>query len=159
MWGRISSFWEKFKRWSWAENRPPAEVVFVRSKRVLVDLDGTLADYSEGYKGDDYIGPPLPQARELLLKLRCLGYAVVIYTSRCDYSIHPRSRSKARRNRRLIWLWLTAAGLAPLVDEVWVGDKPTGDGFIIDDRAITFRGDVDEVVNQIVTFGRWWEKE
>ncbi len=53
---------------------------------VAVDLDGVLADYSQGWQGLDKIGPPIPGAVEFTHELGRLGYRVVIHTCRCSIS-------------------------------------------------------------------------
>lgn len=56
-------------------------------KTICVDLDGVLADYSQGWQGIDHIGDPLPGAVEFVKKLNKLG-RVVIFTCRCNPAVN-----------------------------------------------------------------------
>lgn len=56
-------------------------------KTVCVDLDGVLADYSQGWQGLDHIGDPLPGAVEFTKRLSEMA-DVVIFTVRCNLHMH-----------------------------------------------------------------------
>lgn len=112
-------------------------------KTVLVDLDGVLADYSQGWKGLENIGDPLPGAVEFLRELREFA-RVVVYTTRCkaypegvpgpDGMPEP-NRSDPEALASIVKAWLDRHGFA--YDEVYVGQgKPFG-AAIIDDRAVS----------------------
>jgi len=49
---------------------------------VAVDIDGVLADYSQGWQGAECIGAPLPGARQFLEDLKYAGYYVILHTTR-----------------------------------------------------------------------------
>lgn len=48
----------------------------------LIDLDGVLADYSEGWKGYDHVGKLLPHAKEFVTKLYKDGNKIIIFSVR-----------------------------------------------------------------------------
>jgi hypothetical protein len=51
---------------------------------ISIDLDGCIADNSDGFKGIDYIGPPLPGALGALWELYNAGHELVLCTARCS---------------------------------------------------------------------------
>jgi hypothetical protein len=106
---------------------------------VCVDLNGVLDSYT-GWKHPDHWDPPRPGARDFLEALHARGFDVVVFTTR-----HPVG---VRR-------WLREHGLYDLVDAV-TSRKPAAHVFI-DDRAVCFRGDFDEVLKQVAGFKAHWE--
>ena len=106
---------------------------------VCVDLNGVLDDYT-GWKHADHWDPPRAGARTFLEELRARGYDIVIFTTR-----HP---AGVRR-------WLHTHGLHDLVGAV-TRRKPPAHVFV-DDRAVCFRGDFADVLQQIATFKAHWE--
>lgn len=106
---------------------------------VCVDLNGVLDAYT-GWQDPDHWDPPRPGAREFLEALRQHGFDVVIFTTR-----HPVG---VRR-------WLREHHLDMLVSAV-TRRKPPAHVFI-DDRAVCFRGDFNETLQQAVAFKAHWE--
>jgi len=49
---------------------------------VVVDFDGVIADYSEGFKGVDVFGDPIEGAKEALCELYEMGWYIIIFTTR-----------------------------------------------------------------------------
>lgn len=117
-------------------------------KVVCVDLDGVLAEYG-GYYGPFDIGEPYPWAEELLVKIKNLGYEIVVFSTRgqCE-----------------IWQWLETAKLKQYVNYVNVNPnfvqnnpgKPVAN-FYVDDRALRFNGNVDETITNIMHVKEWWK--
>lgn len=106
---------------------------------VCVDLNGVLDAYT-GWKHPDHWDPPRAGARQFLERLASHGFDVVIFTTR-----HP---TGVRR-------WLRAHGLLDAVRSV-TRRKPAAHVFI-DDRAICFRGDFDDALQQAIAFKAHWE--
>jgi len=123
------------------------------SKRVFVDLDGTLADYSKGFQGFEIIGPPLPETRPFLKRLTQMGYQVWIWTVRVDPG--PRTTEELQKHKAVVRAWLQEHDLVQFITGI-IG-KPYAN-FYVDDRAITFAGSVENVLRHMKMFGRWWEK-
>jgi hypothetical protein len=111
------------------------------SSIVCVDLDGVLNEF-DGWKGADYFHPPRPGAREFLRQLRDAGYSVVVFTVRWKPHVEE---------------WLAQYGLGEFVDEVT--DKKPPAHVYIDDRALCFRGDYHDALDQIHKFRAHWEKQ
>jgi len=60
-----------------------------------VDLDGTLAEYTE-WKGIDYIGPPIPAMVDRVRKWLDEGKWIKIFTARVSEQGDPRDITKTR---------------------------------------------------------------
>jgi predicted HAD superfamily phosphohydrolase YqeG len=108
---------------------------------VCIDLNGVLDTYS-GWKGPDHMDPPAEGAREFLEEFQRRGLKVIIHSS------VEEAKVKA---------WLEKYDLAHLVDEIY--PKPTA-LFYIDDRAVQFNGDFDEVLEKTKrgAFKPHWQK-
>jgi hypothetical protein len=98
---------------------------------VCVDLDGTLADYSQGWQGVDTIGDPLPGAQAFVAQLR-RSYEVVIFTTRCNPEVNKPEAVHLLRNR--VAAWLDRHGFE--YDDIYTGTGKPIAGAYIDDRAI-----------------------
>ena len=108
---------------------------------ICIDLDGTIADYSKGWLGDEHIGEPLPGVKEALEKLKDKGYKITIWT--------------VRRRKDLVLDYLNQNKIP--FDEINKNGKPAAKVYI-DDRALCFTGDWnDEFIDKILKFKRWEE--
>lgn len=104
---------------------------------VAIDLDGTLAQY-DTWQGEEVIGEPIPGALEFLRALYDRGYVIYIFSARAITEL----------GRQAIWRWLRKYGLEALIEDVtW--EKLYRFYRIVDDRAITFRGDYNDVLQQL----------
>jgi hypothetical protein len=110
-----------------------------RTRRTIcLDFDGVLHSYRSGWCGAEIIpDPPIHRTREAVERLRQL-YRVVIHSSRCH----------TVEGRRAVENWLLKNDIT--VDEVCEHKPPAH--VYVDDRAIRFRGDWDDVVTQISEF-------
>jgi len=98
--------------------------------RICVDLDGTLARFTE-WRGITHIGHPHAGARHFLEELRKVAH-VVIHTCRCNPSIQH--GCAIDELRRYVQEWLEEHELP--YDEIYTGaGKPFASAYI-DDRAI-----------------------
>lgn len=104
---------------------------------VAVDFDGTLNNHI-GYDGNKEY-KPLPYVRYFLEKLE-KEYVVIIFS---------------HHNVKKIWKWLKKHDLKQYVDDV-TNLKPDAVAYI-DDRAINFNGDYDEVLSKLEEFKAHWE--
>jgi len=109
-------------------------------KTVCVDFDGVLNDY-RGYK-EGYVYPFREDGIEFLKTLKKIGFRVVILTS-----------IRLADVERL----LHDSGLDDLVDQITNVKVPAI--AYIDDRAITFRGNYDETLRELLEFRTWWQDE
>lgn len=65
-----------YSRLEKVENEAPDQKV------ICVDFDGTIADYSDGFQGEDVFGKPLPSAAKTLGALKDMGCKIIIFTCR-----------------------------------------------------------------------------
>jgi len=115
---------------AWVESR----------KTVCVDFDGVLNDY-RGYR-EGYVYPFKPEGIEFLKQLKEIGFRIVILTS-----------IRLADVERL----LHEDGLDELVDQITNVKVPAI--AYIDDRDITFRGNYDETLKELIDFKTWWQDE
>jgi hydroxymethylpyrimidine pyrophosphatase-like HAD family hydrolase len=116
-------------------------------KTIAIDVDGVIADYSKGWQGEDYIGDPLPGAKEFLERLHQANWKIIIFTTRGNADMkkycekHGLYYDEINQNSSL-------QGRNP--------GKPIANLYL-DDRGITFTGDFDEAFYQIKRFKVWYE--
>jgi len=105
-----------------------------------VDLNGVLDTYTR-WQGPEHFDPPRAGAAEFLQALRARGFHVVIFTTRWADDV---------------WSWLRRHGLDHLVTDV-TDRKPAAHVFV-DDRAVCFRGDFGQTLEEIDRFSAHWER-
>jgi hypothetical protein len=107
-------------------------------RTVCLDFDGVLHSYRSGWCGATVIpDPPIHGTREAVARLR-ERYCVVVHSTRC----HTEEGRKAVAN------WLLKHDI--VVDDVCAHKPPAL--VYVDDRAIRFRGDWDDVLTEIHDF-------
>jgi hypothetical protein len=107
-------------------------------RTLCLDFDGVLHSYRSGWCGADIIpDPPIHGTREAIARLR-QQYRVVVHSTRCH----------SDEGRRAVNAWLERHQI--VVDEV-CEHKPPALAYI-DDRAIRFRGNWDEMLDEIRQF-------
>lgn len=106
-------------------------------KTILIDLDGVLNTY-DGKFDPTYI-PPIKDGAYDFLKELSKNYKVIIFTT---------------RNSDLASQWVSDNNLGDYVEKVTNIKEPAY--LMIDDRCITFRGDYDQLQNQIENFKVWY---
>lgn len=121
----------------------PAELLMqlgmTRPRRTIcLDFDGVLNSYRSGWQGAENIpDPPIHGTREAVARLR-QQYLVVIHSTRC----------RTPEGRTAIENWLQRHDIQ--VDEVCEHKPPAH--VYVDDRAVPFRGNWDQVVHDIQQF-------
>lgn len=105
---------------------------------ICIDFDGVLNNY-RGYDGDN-LGTPRPGAKEFLQELN-KNYKVIILS--------------ARRYSKII-TWLNEHGLWEYVTDV-TSFKPPALAYI-DDRGIQFKGNYQEILEQLKDFKPYWRE-
>lgn len=110
-----------------------------RSRRTIcLDFDGVLHSYRSGWCGAEVIpDDPIHGTREAIARLR-QQYRVVIHSSRCH----------SAEGRNAVAAWLTRHGIE--VDEICEHKPPAH--VYVDDRAVRFRGDWDQVLTEVRDF-------
>lgn len=107
-------------------------------RTVCLDFDGVLHSYRSGWCGAEVIpDPPIHGTREAVARLSQL-YRVVVHSARCH----------TEAGRRAVESWLLKHEI--VVDEVCEHKPPAL--VYVDDRAVRFRGNWDDVVTEIRDF-------
>lgn len=100
-------------------------------KTLAIDFDGTIHRYSKGWYDGTCYDEPMPGAIDALLNFMNRGYDVIIFTAR---PVEP-----VREWMKKYW----TAPMFPIPDVTNV--KPIAIAYI-DDRAVTFKGDWNEML-------------
>lgn len=111
----------------------------VRPRRTIcLDFDGVLHSYRSGWCGAEIIpDPPIHGTREAVARLR-QQYRVVVLSARCH----------SPEGRQAVTNWLERHGIA--VDEVCEHKPPAH--IYVDDRAVRFRGNWDDAMDEVRDF-------
>jgi len=114
-------------------------------KTVVFDSDGVIHSYKTGWQGVVSIpDPPVDGIKEVIDELRSNGYRVVVVSTRCY----------RKGGIEAIKWYLNKHGI--VVDAI-TGEKPPAVVYV-DDRAITFDGKVEGLVERIKSFRPWHEE-
>ena len=117
----------------------------MKKKTICIDFDGVLADYSNGFQGQDVFGEMIPNADVATGVLKKNGWKIIIYTTR--------PATDALKN------WLKDNGISyDYINEN--PDQPKGSenakliaDIYLDDRGITFDGSWDKwLLERIASF-------
>ena len=107
-------------------------------KRIVVDLDGTLARSAW-----PAIGEPMPGAVDALTRLNAQGWHIIVSTARLYAEgmngSGPKSEAELQATRDLIAQWLVSHGLAFCELDDGRRGKFSADWYI-DDKAIRYSG-------------------
>jgi hypothetical protein len=124
--------------------RPASDVLLEKlgigrlRRTVCLDFDGVLHSYRSGWCGAEIIpDPPIHGTREAVAQLR-RHYRVVVHSSRCH----------SEEGRRAVANWLQKHDIT--VDEVCEHKPPAL--VYVDDRAVRFRGNWDDLCTEISQF-------
>lgn len=116
-----------------------------QKQTIIFDFDGVIHSYKSGWQGATIIpDPPVEGIKEVIDELR-KEYKVVVVSTRCYQEGGIEAIKK----------YLDKYNIT--VDDV-TGEKPPAI-VQIDDRAITFDGNTERLINKIKNFKPWHEKE
>lgn len=111
---------------------------------IVFDFDGVIHSYISGWKGYDVIpDPPVEGVKEVIDELR-KDYKVVVVSARAKTPIGRLAIKEYLREHNIV------------VDDV-MSTKPPAFVYI-DDRAICFKGNADELLEAIRSFEPWQNK-
>lgn len=120
--------------------------------KIAVDFDGVLHGYSKGWQDGSIYDNPVPGAREAMLKLKEMGYYVLIFSTRGNATY----RKIGKDSKSEMEKWLNKHDI--FFDEICTTGKPRAKMYI-DDRAINFSGKWDETIETVANFQVWVKKE
>ena len=114
-------------------------------KTVVFDFDGVIHSYTSGWKGINVIpDSSVKGIREAIEDIRKAGYEVVVVSTRCETNEGIEAINEYLLNNGII------------VDRI-CSKKPPAIVYI-DDRAICFDGDAENLLDKINKFTPWYEK-
>jgi ribonucleotide monophosphatase NagD (HAD superfamily) len=117
--------------------------------KIAIDFDGVIHEYSKGWTTGQIYDPPVKGAREALQQLKARGHTIYLFTTRTNSMF----RKKDEPDQKLmIEAWMKQHDIP--YDKIWTFGKPMADIFI-DDRALHFRGDWNETLEQVEVFKVW----
>lgn len=111
---------------------------------ICLDFDGVVNKY-DGWRGHYELFPARPRVEEFLRKLKELGYNIVLCTARTTDNIIT------------VVDWLKEHNLYDYFSKI-TNVKPPAVTYV-DDRAITFKGDFDETLNEVIEFQPFWRED
>jgi len=125
-------------------------------KRAMIDLDGTIHKYSQGYKDGSIYDSPFDGAKEVIDWLKSNGYEIVIFTTRASKANADELGGDYKEQIRQIIKWLKK-------NDIYF-DKITAEKlaaqFYIDDKAIHIsNGNWKTVLNVIKKRDKYLKKE
>lgn len=109
------------------------------SKVIAVDFDGVIARYDH-WEGFGVFGDIIPGTIEALEHLQANGWQIIVYT--------------ARKELELIREYL----IEEAVPFCYVTNQKPPAHVYVDDRAIQFRGNWDEILPQLEDFEPWYRR-
>lgn len=119
------------------------------NKVIAIDLDGCIVSYKNGWIGENIFGELIPGSKEKIHYLKSKGYKIIIYTSR----LATKELEKYLLDNGI---WFDAINENPWHEYKQKGDKRKVIADIyIDDRAITFKGNWNEIPGLVENFKPW----
>jgi len=119
---------------------------------IVVDFDNTIHNMGDFKKGDP-IGEPIEGAKEALWDLYNSGYDIIVHTCRtaAKSTSHfdtflEKTPSEKKDSVFGLYEWFGVYCFPPVT--IWFADKPWSPVYI-DDKAIKFEGNWDDIVDQV----------
>jgi hydroxymethylpyrimidine pyrophosphatase-like HAD family hydrolase len=117
--------------------------ILMKNKIICIDLDGTIANYND-WQGELHFGEPLPNVSKILNALKLDKWIIIIYTIRANIELVSGYLQKNNIPFDFI-------NENPYQPENAKGGKLYADIYV-DDKAIQFTGDWEEVYQRILKF-------
>jgi hydroxymethylpyrimidine pyrophosphatase-like HAD family hydrolase len=117
-----------------------------KPKTVCIDLDGTIAHYTE-WRGETHFGEPIEGVRQALEQIQQNGWKIIIFTTRSNTALieeylHEHS------------IPFDFINFNPDQPANAIGGKIYADAYI-DDRAVPFNGDWQATLKEVLQFVPW----
>ena len=120
----------------------------MRSKTVCIDIDGTLVHYDE-WKGEENFGSMIDGASSATRKLHEKGWYIIIFSTRSNKKYISKFLIENKVEFDSINENPNQPGNAK-------GGKPIADVYV-DDRALCFKGNWEQTVEDVLNFKSWEE--
>jgi hypothetical protein len=125
---------------------PENKQITTMPRRAMIDLDGTIHKYSQGYSDGSIYDDPFEGAREVINWLKSQGYEIVIFTTRASKQNAVEMGGDASEEIYKVADWLNKNDI--YFDRI-TAEKLAAD-FYIDDKAISIEdGDWNSVFDAI----------
>jgi hypothetical protein len=115
---------------------------------IAIDFDGVLHRYSHGFGDGTIYDPPVEGSAEALQALKAQGHKLYIFSVRTNKIYHKDAADQEQKMKD----WLQKYQIP--FDRIWSFGKPLADIYI-DDRAIGFRGNWQNTLQEVATFEIW----
>lgn len=116
---------------------------------IAIDFDGVIHRYSQGWNGGAIYDPPVEGTREALEQLKAKGWKIYIFSTRSNKMFRKKDEPDQEAAMKA---WLAEHQIP--YDKIWSFGKPMADIYL-DDRALPFRGDWHDSLQQIEGFKPW----
>lgn len=116
------------------ESYDPDNVYDIKTKRIMIDLDGTIHKYSKGFSDGSMYDEPFEGCKEIINLFKKDGFKVLIFTARLSSSTH--SDEELESQLKLIEQWLNKYEIE--VDGITAEKLPAE--IYIDDKGFKFEG-------------------
>jgi len=110
--------------------------------KVCLDFDGVLATYDGKWKGEHYLGKPLPGLKKFLERLTNGDIDVIVLTT--------------RKSKKLIFDWFKKNKLPPPSS---ITNKKIRADVYVDDHAVYFDGNFEHLIKTLAKFRVHYKKE
>lgn len=121
----------------------------MKKLKIAIDFDGVIHEYSKGWNGGAIYDNPVAGTKEALEKLKSEGHYLMIFSTRNNFIF----RKKDEPDQKIVMEeWMKKHEIP--YDKIWTAGKPMADIYI-DDRAISFKGNWSNTLNDISTFTVW----
>ena len=117
--------------------------------KIAIDFDGVIHEYSKGWNGGEIYDPPVVGAKEALEALKAKGHTLYLFTTRTNTMFRKKDEPD---QKVMIEEWMKRNEIP--FDKIWTFGKPMADLFI-DDRALSFKGDWKDTLEQVDVFKVW----
>lgn len=121
-----------------------------KKKTICIDFDGVIADYSDGYQGEDKFGDMIDNADIGTQTLKKKGWRIIIYTTRPVTD----ALKKYLADNKIAYDYINENPDQPKGSDTAKGCKIAADVYL-DDRAVSFRGNWEWTISDIAWFQPW----
>jgi hypothetical protein len=125
----------------------------MKKMKIAIDFDGVIHEYSKGWNGGEIYDPPVVGAKEALEALKAKGHTLYLFTTRTNTMFRKKDEPD---QKIMIEAWMKKHEIP--FDKIWTFGKPMADLFI-DDRALSFKGDWNDTLEQVEVFKVWNKQE